>query len=106
MSGPATRTSPGSALPASGPAAAALAGLIGAHLTAVPFENLSIHLGEPISLDEADLVDKIVGAAARRLLLRAQRRVRRCCCAHSGYDVTCSPPGCTATSGPGRSSTT
>ena len=26
----------------------------------MPFENLSIHLGEPISLDEADLVDKIV----------------------------------------------
>jgi len=32
-----------------------------AHLVAVPFENLSIHLGEPISLDEADLIDKIVG---------------------------------------------
>jgi N-hydroxyarylamine O-acetyltransferase len=31
-----------------------------AHLAAVPFENLSIHLGEPISLDEADLIDKIV----------------------------------------------
>jgi N-hydroxyarylamine O-acetyltransferase len=31
-----------------------------AHQVAVPFENLSIHLGEPISLDEADLVDKIV----------------------------------------------
>jgi N-hydroxyarylamine O-acetyltransferase len=31
-----------------------------AHLLAVPFENLSIHLGEPISLDEADLADKIV----------------------------------------------
>jgi N-hydroxyarylamine O-acetyltransferase len=31
-----------------------------AHLLAVPFENLSIHLAEPISLDEEDLVDKIV----------------------------------------------
>jgi N-hydroxyarylamine O-acetyltransferase len=31
-----------------------------AHQVAVPFENLSIHLSEPISLDEADLVDKIV----------------------------------------------
>src|SRR6266545_3515775 len=30
------------------------------HQLAVPFENLSIHLDEPISLDEADLVDKIV----------------------------------------------
>ena len=32
-----------------------------AHLVAVPFENLSIHLGESISLDETDLIDKIVG---------------------------------------------
>jgi len=31
-----------------------------AHLRAVPFENLSIHLGEPISLVEHDLIDKIV----------------------------------------------
>jgi N-hydroxyarylamine O-acetyltransferase len=30
------------------------------HLEAVPFENLAIHLGEPIVLDEATLVDKIV----------------------------------------------
>lgn len=30
------------------------------HLSAVPFENLSIHLGEPISLDEEALLDKIV----------------------------------------------
>ncbi|MDH2425599.1 arylamine N-acetyltransferase [Sphaerisporangium sp. TRM90804] len=31
-----------------------------AHLYAVPFENLSIHLGEPIVLEEAALVEKIV----------------------------------------------
>jgi N-hydroxyarylamine O-acetyltransferase len=31
-----------------------------AHQQAVPFENLSIHLAEPISLTEADLMDKIV----------------------------------------------
>jgi len=31
------------------------------HLLAVPFENLSIHLGEDISLEEAALVEKIVG---------------------------------------------
>jgi N-hydroxyarylamine O-acetyltransferase len=31
-----------------------------AHLMAVPFENLSIHLSEPISLAEEDLVAKIV----------------------------------------------
>ncbi|MFE9097712.1 arylamine N-acetyltransferase [Streptomyces sp. NPDC007264] len=31
------------------------------HLRAVPFENLSIHLGEEIVLDEKRLVDKVVG---------------------------------------------
>src|ERR1700679_2069150 len=40
--------------------AAALRALHRAHQVAVPFENLSIHIPEPISLDEADLVDKIV----------------------------------------------
>ena len=40
--------------------AAALGALHLAHQRAVPFENLSIHLGEPISLDEADLIAKIV----------------------------------------------
>ena len=40
--------------------AAALRVLHRAHLMAVPFENLSIHLGEGISLDPADLIDKIV----------------------------------------------
>ena len=36
------------------PDAAALRDLHRAHLVAVPFENLSIHLGEPISLAEPD----------------------------------------------------
>jgi N-hydroxyarylamine O-acetyltransferase len=40
--------------------AAALRALHRAHQVAVPFENLSIHLPEPISLAEADLADKIV----------------------------------------------
>jgi N-hydroxyarylamine O-acetyltransferase len=40
--------------------AASLRLLHEAHQLAVPFENLSIHLAEPISLTEADLVDKIV----------------------------------------------
>jgi N-hydroxyarylamine O-acetyltransferase len=31
-----------------------------AHQRTVPFENLSIHLAEPISLAEADLIAKIV----------------------------------------------
>ena len=38
----------------------ALGALHRAHLLAVPFENLSIHLAEPISLDQDALVDKIV----------------------------------------------
>ena len=41
--------------------AAALRDLHRAHQVAVPFENLSIHLGEPISLAEVDLINKIVG---------------------------------------------
>jgi N-hydroxyarylamine O-acetyltransferase len=40
--------------------AAALRTLHRAHQMTVPFENLSIHLGEPISLDSAALLDKIV----------------------------------------------
>ena len=40
--------------------AATLRDLHRAHQTAVPFENLSIHLSEPISLAERDLLDKIV----------------------------------------------
>jgi N-hydroxyarylamine O-acetyltransferase len=40
--------------------AAALSELQRAHLVTVPFENLSIHLGEPIVLDEQALLDKIV----------------------------------------------
>jgi N-hydroxyarylamine O-acetyltransferase len=49
----------GAARPAAA-GAAALRGLHRAHQVAVPFENLSIHLAEPISLDEAALVDKII----------------------------------------------
>lgn len=44
--------------------AAALRELQGRHLAAVPFENLSIHLGEDIVLEEAALLDKVV--AGRR----------------------------------------
>jgi N-hydroxyarylamine O-acetyltransferase len=39
---------------------AALRALHRAHLMTTPFENLSIHLNEPISLAEADLVSKII----------------------------------------------
>jgi N-hydroxyarylamine O-acetyltransferase len=47
------------AAPVSGDAAG-LRLLHRAHQLAVPFENLSIHLSEPILLDERDLIDKIV----------------------------------------------
>src|SRR5947208_16405762 len=40
--------------------AAGLRALHRAHQLTVPFENLSIHLADPISLDEPDLIDKIV----------------------------------------------
>jgi len=40
--------------------AAGLRTLHRAHQLTVPFENLSIHLAEPVSLDEHDLIDKIV----------------------------------------------
>jgi N-hydroxyarylamine O-acetyltransferase len=42
------------------PDAATLRRLQHRHLLTVPFENLSIHLGEPIVLDQGALVDKVV----------------------------------------------
>jgi N-hydroxyarylamine O-acetyltransferase len=42
------------------PTLEALATLMQAHLATVPFENLSIHLGEPIDLSEHTLIDKLV----------------------------------------------
>lgn len=44
------------------PDAAALRDLHLRHLRTVPFENLSIHLGEDIVLEEKPLLDKVVGA--------------------------------------------
>jgi N-hydroxyarylamine O-acetyltransferase len=43
------------------PDAATLRRLHSAHLHAVPFENLSIHLGEPVPLDGGALFEKVVG---------------------------------------------
>jgi N-hydroxyarylamine O-acetyltransferase len=43
------------------PTAGALRRLHWSHLRAVPFENLNIHLGEPISLSLDDLYAKVVG---------------------------------------------
>ena len=83
--------------------AGALRDLHRAHLVAVPFENLSIHLGEPISLDEADLIDKIVGRrrggfcfelnGAFACLLECQgARVRRVAARVHGDDGGLGPP--------------
>jgi N-hydroxyarylamine O-acetyltransferase len=44
-----------------GPTSAALHDLQAAHLLAVPFENLSIHLGEMIVLDEKSICEKLLG---------------------------------------------
>jgi N-hydroxyarylamine O-acetyltransferase len=43
------------------PTAETLRRLQVAHLLAVPFENLSIHSGEPVTLEDGALFDKIVG---------------------------------------------
>ena len=42
------------------PSAETLRGLHVAHMTAVPFENLSIHAREPVVLEDAALFEKIV----------------------------------------------
>lgn len=74
-----------------------------AHLLAVPFENLSIHLGEPISLGEADLIDKIAGrrrggfcyelnGAFAALLECLGARVRRVAARVYGEDGGLGPP--------------
>ncbi|MEV5608984.1 arylamine N-acetyltransferase [Streptomyces sp. NPDC052225] len=49
----------GAARPAA-PTAEALRALHRAHLRTVPFENLSVHLGEEVPLDAGDLVAKLV----------------------------------------------
>jgi N-hydroxyarylamine O-acetyltransferase len=83
--------------------ASALRDLHRAHLLAVPFENLSIHLGEPISLDEADLLDKIVvrrrggfcyelNGAFACLLEFLGARVRRVSARVYGDDGSLGPP--------------
>jgi N-hydroxyarylamine O-acetyltransferase len=83
--------------------AEALRNLHRAHQVAVPFENLSIHLGEPISLAEADLIDKIVrrrrggfcyelNGAFARLLECLGAEVRRVSARVYGQDGRLGPP--------------
>jgi N-hydroxyarylamine O-acetyltransferase len=44
------------------PTLATLAGLLGAHMAAIPFENLDVLLGRPVRLDLEGLQAKLVGA--------------------------------------------
>jgi hypothetical protein len=53
-----------------------LAGVLRAHMSSIPFENLDVLLGRPIRLDLDGLQQKLV-RAPRRLLLRAWNAVRR-----------------------------
>ena len=69
------------------PDAEALAELTRRHLAAVPFENLSIHLGEPIVLTEAALVDKLVGRWRGGFCYELNGGFAMLL-AHLGYDVT------------------
>ena len=75
-----------------------LATLTDRHYRAVPFENLSIHLGEPIDTRPQALFDKIVRRRRGGLLLRAQRRCSPGCCASSGTTSRTSARACTARS--------
>ena len=59
------------------PSLDSLTALHAAHVTAIPFENLDILLGGPISLDLDALQAKLVAGAPRRLLLRAEHAVPR-----------------------------
>ena len=54
------------------PTAATLRRLHHAHMLAVPFENLDIHWGRPIVLEEARLFEKLVTQGRGRILLRAE----------------------------------
>ena len=58
-----------------------------AHLMAVPFENLDIHIGRPIVLDEDRLFDKIVNQR-RGGFCYEQNGLFAAVLRHMGYDVT------------------
>lgn len=51
------------------PTVATLRALVAAHTTSIPFENFEAVLGRPVPLDLETLQDKLVHAAARRVLL-------------------------------------
>lgn len=75
------------ASPKATPTLAALTDLMNRHLRSVPFENLSIHLGEPVSLDEPAMLDKIVGRRRGGFCYELNGAFAALL-AHLGYDVT------------------
>ena len=84
---------------------AALGLLHRAHQMAVPFENLSIHLAEPISLDEGDLLGKII-TRRRGASATSSTAPSRSCCSPSEPRWNGSPRASTATGDSARPSTT
>ena len=69
------------------PTLAVLTDLMARHLLSVPFENLSIHLDEPVSLDEPAMLDKIVGRGRGGFCYELNGAFAALL-AHLGYDVT------------------
>src|SRR5216683_8018391 len=71
--------------------AATLRTLHRAHQLTVPFENLSIHLSEPISLDPGDLLDKIVTRRRGGFCYELDRKSTRLNSSHDqiSYAVFC-----------------
>ncbi|MCW2757617.1 MAG: acetyltransferase [Nocardioidaceae bacterium] len=69
------------------PTTEALADLTRRHLMTVPFENLSIHLGEPIELTEAALLAKIVDRRRGGFCYELNGALGMLL-THLGYDVT------------------
>ena len=83
-----------------------LADLQVAHLLTVPFENLDVYHRRGVATDLAWSLPKIVEAPARRMVLRAQRRLRMAAArARLRRSTTCRA-GCSAPMGGGRRSTT
>ena len=85
--------------------AAALAELQLHHLRSVPFENLSIHLDEPIVLEEAALVDKLV-QRRRGGFAMSSTAPSRLCCRRSATRCASWRPASMPAAGSGRRSTT
>ena len=71
------------------PDGASLQALHRAHLLAVPFENLDIHLGRPIELSEQSLHRKIVDDRRGGFCYELNGRSPRCC-ARWGSACRCS----------------